>query len=330
MPLPPPTARLLADLAAAGLLPPAQTAAIAEAERTRPFSLHYELRALLYLGVVLLAGGLGVLIYENRASLGHSVLTAGIAAAMLGSFWYAARHRPAFTWGEAPRTRVAADYLLLLGCLLFLVLEGYVQVEYGVFGTRYGLPALLAAALFLALAYRYDHRGVLSLGLTALGAWVGVSVAPLAVLVGTFDADQLAGPALALGLALVAAGLASERWQRKAHFAYTYLLLGANLALLAATRLFFEQEGPLAVGWWLLVLALSAGLIWYARRTQSYLFLLLGVAYSYVVLTAGLVRLLVVAGLDEALFSLGVLYLLLTLAGIARFLLNLKKILRLT
>ena len=172
-----PTAHLLAQLQAAGLLPPAQAATIAEAERTRPFSLHYELRALLYLGSTLLAGGLGVLVYENRDSLGHSVITALIAGAMLACFAYAARYRPAFSRGQAPRPRVAAGYLLLLGCLLFLVLEGYVQVQYGVFGTRYGLATLLPAGLFLTLAYRYDHQGVLGLGLTALGAWVGVSVA---------------------------------------------------------------------------------------------------------------------------------------------------------
>ncbi|MGI4832858.1 MAG: DUF2157 domain-containing protein [Janthinobacterium lividum] len=323
-----PTTRLLAQLQAAGLLPPAQAAAIAEAERTRPFSLHYELRALLYLGSTLLAGGLGVLVYENRDSLGHSVITTLMAAVMLACFAYAARHRPAFSWGQAPRTRVAADYLLLLGCLLFLGLEGYVQVEYGVFGTRYGLATLLPAGLFLALAYRYDHKGVLGLGLTALGAWVGVSVAPLAVLPGAFDSQLFAGPALGLGGALVAAGLASERWHLKPHFAFTYLLLGSNLAGLAALHFFFERTGLGAVGWLLLVLVLGAGLGWYARRTQSYLFLLLGVAYSYVVITAGLGRLLVASGADEELIALGVLYFPLSLLGIVLLLVNIKKILR--
>ena len=324
----PPTTRLLADFTAAGLLPPAQATAVAEAEQRRPFSLHYELRALLYLGVTLLAGGLGVLIYENRDSLGHSFITGLIVVAMLASFWYAARHRPAFTWGEAPRTSIAADYLLLLGCLLFLVLEGYVQVQYGVFGSRYGLAALLPALVFFPLAYRYDHRGVLGLGIAALGAWLSVSVAPLAVLQGTFDTDQLAGPALGLGVALVAAGLASEHWQRKPHFAYTYLLTGGNLALLAATRLFFEQEGPLSAIWWLLVLALSAGLVWYARRTQSYLFLLLGVAYAYVIITVGVGRVAFMAGINDFTFYLGLLYFPLTLVGVVLLMVNGKKILR--
>ena len=51
----------LADIVARGLLLPEQAAAIA-AEAKRPFSVHYELRAVLYLGITLLAGGLGVLV----------------------------------------------------------------------------------------------------------------------------------------------------------------------------------------------------------------------------------------------------------------------------
>ncbi|MDJ0364978.1 DUF2157 domain-containing protein [Hymenobacter sp. H14-R3] len=329
------TTRLLADLTAEGLLPPAQAAAIAEDERTRPFSLHHELRALLYLGSVLLAGGLGVLIYENRDSLGQEIITAFIALAMAAAFGYAARHRPAFTWQEAPRTRIAADYLLVLSCLLFLVLEGYVQVAYGVFGTRYGLVTLLPAVLFLGLAYRFDHRGVLAMGLTALAAWVGVKVAPLALFTGQgFPAHELSGPGLLLGLGLLAVGLASERLGRKAHFAYTYLLLGSNVALVAALTRLFEVIGDAgvlrlqALLITLLVLGICTLLGWYARRTQSYLFLLLAVGYGYVAITSLVVLLAQLGGLEGVLWPLAFLYFPLTLLGIILFFINIKKILR--
>jgi hypothetical protein len=325
-----PTARLLAQLEAEELLLPEQTAAIAEDERTRPFSLHYELRALLYLGSVLLVSGLGVLIYKNRDSLGQEVITVLIALLMGASFAYAARHRPAFTWGEAPRTSIAADYLLLLGCLLFLVLEGYVQYAYGLFGIRYGLATLLPAGLFFVLAYRYDHRGVLSMAITALATWVGVNVAPLALLQdANYFQAALTKPALVLGLALVAAGLTSEHWRLKAHFAYTYLLLGSNLALLAASSLFLKQEGLAAAGWLLLVLGVCVGLVWYARRAQSYLFLLLAVAYGYVMGTVGLYRLADELELNSLLIVVGTLYFPLSLGAVILFFVNIKKILRL-
>ncbi|NML66416.1 DUF2157 domain-containing protein [Hymenobacter sp. RP-2-7] len=327
----PPTARLLAQLQAAGLLPPAQVAAIAEAERARPFSLHYELRALLYLGSTLLAGGLGVLLYENRDSLGHSVITALMAAAMLACFAYAARHRPAFSWGEAPRTRVAADYLLLLGCLLFLGLEGYVQVQYGMFGQRYGLATLLPALVFFPLAYRYDHRGVLGLGIAAVGTWVGVSTSPLAVLRGELFESALAGPALGLGVVLLAAGLASEYFRRKPHFAFTYLLAGSNLAEvgalgLALTRYDWNRSAWVAAPWLLLALGLALALVWYARRSQSYLFLLLGAAYGYVAFT--LLGILLLLSLGDMLWPLAIFYFPSSLAGLILMLVNLKKIVR--
>ena len=320
---------LLPDLTAAGLVSPAQAAAIAAAERTRPFSLHYELRTLLYVGVTLLAGGLGALVYQHLDSLGHGVIIAGIALAMSAAFAYAERHRAAFTWGEAPRTSIAADYLLLLSCLLFLVLEGYLQAQYQLFGTRYGLPTVLPALLFLGLAYRFDHRGVLSLAITALAAWVGVSVAPLAV----FGRDSWLGgalsiPALLLGLGLVAAGLLSEFLDRKRHFAFTYLGLGSNVALLAATWVLFHTKEVVSLPL-LLILGLSAGLVWHARRTQSYLFLVLSVAYSYVAITYGLVMLLAQSHSTAWVTPMLVLYLPLTLMGIVFLFINIKRILRL-
>lgn len=330
-----PTPRLLAELVAEGLLPPAQAAAIGADERTRPFSLHYELRALLYLGITLLVGGVGVLIYQHIDSIGHGVITGAITLAMGASFAYADRHRPAFTWGEAPRTSIAADYLLLLSCLLFLVLEGYLQVQYGLFGRRYGLVTVLPAGLFFYLAYRFDHRGVLSLAITALAAWVGVSVAPLTLFTEGFPARELSGPGLVLGLVLLAAGLVAEQRRLKPHFAYTYMLLGSNVALLAAlVRLFNGGRGTewpelgraLLVA--LLVLGICTVLVWYARRTQSYVFLLLAVGYGYVAFTSALVIVGVFMRVEEGFIPLGMLYFPLSLIGLIWLLVNLKKVLR--
>jgi hypothetical protein len=325
-----PSSRLLADLVADGLVPPDQAAAIEADERTRPFSLHYELRALLYLGITLLVGGLGVLVYQHLDSIGHEVIVAVIAASMAASFAYAACHRAPFMWGEAPRTAIAADYLLLLSCLLFLVLEGYLQAQYEVFGTRYGLATVLPAVLFFGLAYRFDHRGVLAMAITALAAWVGVSVAPLDVFrQGLIMQNVISLPALLLGFALVLAGLLSEFFDRKRHFAFTYLSLGGNVALLATMSVLFHTEGRYTLPWLLLVLGLSAGLVWYARRAQSYLFLLMSVTYSYVAVTYAIISALSSDHSGNWIVPMIVLYLPLTLVGIVLLFLNSKKILRL-
>ena len=332
MPYSPPPDHYLADLQARGLLPPAQTAAIAAADQAQPFSLHYELRTLLYLGITLLAGGLGVLVYQHIDSIGHEFIIAAIAALMAAAFIYAARHRAPFTWGLAPKASVGADYLLLLSCLLFVVLEGYVQYQYQVFGMRYGLATAVPALVFLPLAYWFDHRGVLAMGIAALAAWVGLTVSPLSVLRDNdfWNADiQMA--ALGLGLVLMAAGFYAEYYGRKAHFAFTYLLLGSNLALASLAtvlvQLTFRGQPFTGFGTALLLLALCAGLFWYARRTLSYWFLILAAGYAYAAVAYLLAQILMTLPGDLIALAATVFFPLSAL-GVVLFFVNLKKILR--
>ena len=326
--VPPP---FLADLAARGLLTPVQAAAIATHERERPFSIHYELRALLYFGITLLTGGLGVLVYQNIEHIGHGVVVGFTALLLLACFAYVARHRRPFTWGEAPRAGLLPDYILLLGCLLFLILEGYLQYQYQFFGTRYGLVTVLPAIFFVWLAYAFDHRGVLAMGLTALGSWVGVSVAPLSAFTDNqFFHSGLGEAAIGLGLVLMAVGLISEVRFLKRHFAFTYLSLGGNVALLAATAALLDggtaRLSPLVLA--PLVLVICAFLVWHARRTHSYLFLLMGALYGYIVVTY-LFYQLFKDGSSNSIFELMVtLYFPFSAAGAILLFVNIKKILR--
>ncbi|GAA3985386.1 hypothetical protein GCM10022407_32880 [Hymenobacter antarcticus] len=316
---------------ARGLLPPTQAATIAAADQARPFSLHYELRALLYLGTTLLAGGLGVLIYQHIDSIGHGVIIAVVAGLMAACLGYAARHRAAFTWGIAPKTSIGADYLLILGCLLFVVLESYVQYQYHIFGDQYGLATAVPALVFLPLAYWFDHRGVLAMGLTALASWVGLTVAPLAVLTeNEFWNDHIRGAAIGLGLVLMAAGFYSEHRGRKAHFAFTYLLLGSNLALAALATVLLDgimHERFLAgMSTALLMLGLCAGLFWYARRTHSYWFLLLAAGYAYFVASCIFIQLILALG-DGLIVAGAFIYFPASALAVVLFFINLKNIL---
>ena len=323
--------RLLADLEARGLLPPEQAAAIAQDERVRPFSLHQELRAALYLGITLLTGGLGVLLYQHLDEIGHGVIIGSMALLMLAGFGYAVRHRQPFTWGQASAPSFVPDYALLLGCLLFLALETYLQVQYNVFGSRYGLATILPAVLFFGLAYRFDHRGVLAMGITALASWVGVSIAPVSAFTdNNFFTTRLGGVAVLLGLLLAGVGLDADLNRRKPHFAFTYISLGANLALLAATAALFDfypQPFLPKVVMVPLILALSAALVWYARRTQSYLFLLMGLLYSYLTVSYLFFRLLE-SSHGEAAGLAVTLYFMLSALGIILLFVNGKKFLR--
>ena len=304
---------------------PEESTLISEYERTKPFSIHYELRTLLYLGITMLTGGLGVLIYQNIDTIGHGVIVGLIVFVMLGCFTFAYVKRSHFTWEEVKNPSQFADFTLLLGCMMFLILEGYLQFQYNLFGTKYGLVTILPAMIFIVFAYFFDHRGVLSMGLTALASWVGVSIAPLSVLSqNDFSAPNFLFTAITLGLILSAVGLISEFKNKKKHFSFTYLLLGGNLTLIAAMTGMFNHTN-----WFVyaaIALALSVSLCFYARKTQSYVFILMGVIYGYIAFSYLLYKILEWIN-NDALSLFAMYYFLISGVGVVMFLINIKKIL---
>ncbi|MBO0952244.1 DUF2157 domain-containing protein [Fibrella forsythiae] len=276
---------VLAALKQRGLLAEKQADALADFERQRPVSLHHELRAALYVGILLLTSGLGLLIYEHYDAIGDMAIVGGMAALCIAAFAYAWKNRPPLSTEQARNRSVFGDYALLLSCLLFLSLEGYVQYRFNLFGTRYGLVTFMPAVLFLAIAYRFDHRGVLGMGLTALASWVGVTVRPLELRLRTnfFDEPTVLA-AIGLGTLLIGGALLLEKRRIKAHFTYTILVFGGNLLLLALLAGVFNFDGRR----WLYgipLFAVCVGFDWLARRENVFLYRLMGVVYAYIAAT---------------------------------------------
>lgn len=276
---------VLDELGKQAILPPEQRTQLATLEASRPLSLHWELRSLLYMGILLLSTGVGLLVYDHFDAIGHGALLAAIAVACAGCFFFAWRFRPEWTWLAARSRSAFGDYALILACLFFLTLEGYAQYAYTVFGTRYGLATLLPALLFLGLAYRFDHRGVLGMAITAFISWVGVTVKPLQLFFKTNFFDR---PTVfwAMGLALVLIGVALGLQHRriKPHFTYTYLVMAGNLLLVAILGGLFNFN-ELRLVFVAALLTACAGFDWYARREQSFLFLLMSTVYGYIGVT---------------------------------------------
>jgi hypothetical protein len=88
----------------------------------------------------------------------------------------------------------------------------------------------------------------------------------------------------------------------------------------------WSRSAWVAAPWLLLALGLALALVWYARRAQSYLFLLLGAVYGYVAFT--LLGVLLLLGLGNMLWPLAIFYFPSSLAGLIFMLVNLKKIVR--
>jgi Predicted membrane protein (DUF2157) len=298
-----------------------QVTQIKNADANQPFSIHWELRLLLYLGIMFLSSGLGLLIYENIDTIGHNILIGLIALVCLACFYFAFRHRRTFTWGEAEETTNLDDFALLGGCLTFLTLEGYLQYQYNFFGTRYGLAAFLPAVLFFFCAYYFDHRGVLSMAITALASWIGISITPLRLLKNNdFNSQDMVVTAILLGTVLIVVGWISIQKELKKHFSFTYFVFGGNLTFIAALSGLFAFDLKLIYG--LIVAILSYLSIYYARRKHSYLFLLMGVIYAYIAFTYAAFK-IIPDDIDPVLYMF---YFMLSGAGVVLFLIKIREI----
>lgn len=316
------TQSILRSLTEKGIISPRQAGHIEIFEKEKTFSIHRELRSILYIGILVFTSGASVLIYENIDTIGHQVIIAVIAGLTAACFYYTSKHSLPYSSARVENPNKLADYVLLLGCSLFLALEGYLQYQYNLFGTRYGLAVIIPTILFFFCAYRFDHRGALSMAITGLASWLGLTIAPLSVAANNdFSDGKLIIPAMALGAALVAVGLISEQQNVKKHFAFTYMLLGANLACIAAQIGLFGFEPKLL--YFLVGLGLCYFLIRRARHAQSLLFLLMGTVYGYIIITYVIFNNL---GADAAV-AVGFFYFLFSSIGVIYFLLNFKKFL---
>ncbi|MEQ9414695.1 MAG: DUF2157 domain-containing protein, partial [Cyclobacteriaceae bacterium] len=76
------------DLLEKGFISEAQFNRIEPIVSRKIVSVFYELRTMLYLGVLLFTGGIGILIYENIGSLGHIISILLLSTVCLVCFWY--------------------------------------------------------------------------------------------------------------------------------------------------------------------------------------------------------------------------------------------------
>jgi hypothetical protein len=60
-------------------------------------SVHWEIRTILYLGVLLLASGLGILVYKNIDTIGHQAVLIFIALLSFSGFYYCFKNKYPYT-----------------------------------------------------------------------------------------------------------------------------------------------------------------------------------------------------------------------------------------
>lgn len=270
-------------------------------DETPLFSVHWELNTILYLGVVLLTGGLGTLIYKNIDTIGHQAVLTLIAAIFIGCFYYCFKHKGPFSKDKVSSPNTGFDYILLLGSISVVTFIGYLQFQYNVFGNNYGLATLVPMLLLFYIAYDFDHLGILSMAIANLGIWMGVSVTPRTLLmIGDFNTPQLINTYLVLGIILLAAAFLSARLNIKKHFKFSYQNYGTHIAFVALLSGFFHNfETSLSILYAMLVFSLAGYMYRDSYKERSFYLVMISILYSYIALCGLVVKMMADAKLDD-------------------------------
>jgi hypothetical protein len=166
--------------------------------------------------------------------------------------------------------------VLHLGSLIWSLELAYLENRFHVLSGQWDFYLLATAGLFFFLAYRFDNRFVLSLGLSSLAGWFGLTISH-------WPAHQDSAYrqyALLYCLLVGIGGALLQRRGLKPHFFATYLNIVANVLFWALLSGVFNRQG---YGLWFLALLIACGasLAWGLAR-RHFAFVAYAAVYGYV------------------------------------------------
>ena len=274
----------LAEWEQRGVLSAEQHALLADLARGVPTSLFLELNILLYAGVLAFVGGLGWTVTTCSQQLGDVVVLVLLSALVIASLWYCFSRAPAWSPAETSSPSLIFDYVLYLGCLSWSVEVAYVEARFQLLSGQWDVYLLVSAVLFFALAYRFDNRLVLSLALSTLAGWFGLTIS-------RWPANQdevYRQSAVLYSLAVAAVGTALERRGWKAHFFGAYLNIAANVLFWTLLSGVFQDEGN--VLWFVALLAACAASLAWGLRKRQFAFVAYAAVYGYAGVSSVVIR----------------------------------------
>jgi hypothetical protein len=259
-----------------GKISPEQHAHLAGLSRGEPFSLFLELNVLLYSGVLAFVAGLGWTVSTWSQQLGDVLVLTILSTILAACFWFCFSRAPAWSPAETPAPSAIFDYVLYLGALVWSLELAYLENRFHVLSGQLDLYLLITAGLYFCLAYRFDNRFVLSLGLSSLAGWFGLTISH-------WPAHQDAAYrqyALLYCLLVGVGGAVLQRRGLKSHFFGTYLNIVANVLFWAVLSGVFDRQ---EYGLWFLALLIACGasVAWGLARRQ-FVFVVYAAVYGYV------------------------------------------------
>ena len=257
------------------------------------FSLNAELKLFLYLSVLLFTSGIGILIYNNIDSIGHIAILSLLLIIIVVCFYYCFKNSKGFQKRETTFEHPVVEYLALAGSILTCIFIGYLQFQYQPFGTNYRLATLIPTIVSFFCAYYFDNKSILTIAITGLAAFIGLSVTPQDLLNNSnFYQDQtLSYSAIILGVLLILWTIYSSRIQLKTHFNLIYLTFALHIISIAAISSLFDyfEYGI----WFLFLIVLAASSFYFYKISHElkaislYVFMII---YAYIGINIFLVR----------------------------------------
>lgn len=265
------------------------------------FSLNTELLFLMYLSVLLFTSGVGVLIYKNIDSIGHSVILGINFILAIVCFYFSWKKSKGFAKTQTTFENPVYDYMVLTGSLLACIFVGYLQYQYQILGTNYQWVSLVSAVLCFAAAYFFDQKTVLSMAITSLTAFVGITLTPKTLLDNDiYSNPQLSYYGLFLAVILILWAYFSQQQQLKKHFGFVFYTFAQHLSGICIIAGLIDN-------YWGIFILFSAAMAYYfyqlSYKIHEISLFVFALIYGYIGLNIVLGRLLSLVDLGE-LFSL--------------------------
>lgn len=255
---------LTEQLVSKGFVTPDQHNEIKKYWQLGIFSLNTELLFFLYVSVLLFTSGVGIVIYKNIDSIGHIATLAVNFMIMLACFYFSIKKAKGFCKDEVTFDNPVYDYLVLAGSILGCIFIGYLQYQYTIFGKDFGLVSLFSAAFCFVIAYYFDNKSVLSIAITALATFIGITITPKTLLENeVYSNTQLSYYGLALGAVLIVI-MEYTIWAKiKEHFHIVYATFALNLIGICSIAGLLEDY------WYVFIFLMALAVYYFYKVSQN-------------------------------------------------------------
>lgn len=203
---------------------------IVDYQKKNIFSLRSELLLIIYFSVILFTSGIGIIVYKNIDSIGHLAILSANFIVMLVCFYFSFKKAKGYANNEVVFENPLYDYLVLTGSLLACIFLGYVNFQYQVFDDSYAYVSLISALLCFFIAYYFDNRIIISMAITSLAAFIGITITPNSLFQNEVYSNlELTYSGVILGIGLLVWMEYTLKNKIKAHFHFVFATFALHL-----------------------------------------------------------------------------------------------------